>query len=282
MEIVEELSRVEFDSVLLRELIIDCDIHGRTKHLDLNGHISCYQCSEDNRLVAAAKRLTIDLGVMKALMAAKMTEKGVSVNMGRFSDWQYDKAKNTKQRDTIAELQEYSKSVNGCSQNVIILGPTGTGKTMLANAIAVNHYLKKEKSLPSGFDSYNKQGFYDHTCQLITSFDIGSQVKACWGNYQANENNYLRNLVANELLIIDDLGASDGYVKDRERIAQIINLRYKKAPTVITTNMNIAGVREFLGDRAWDRLRESLLVVTCDWESYRAKNAIIRVVGSTK
>ena len=109
MEIVEELSRVEFDSVLLRELIIDCDIHGRTKHLDLNGHISCYQCSEDNRLVAAAERLTIDLGVMKALMTAKMTEKGVSVNMGRFSDWQYDKAKNTKQRDTIAELQEYSK-----------------------------------------------------------------------------------------------------------------------------------------------------------------------------
>lgn len=282
MEIIKELSRVEFGSVLLRELIIDCNTHGQTKHLDINGSIECYQCNDVRITTDKAERLKIDSQNMKALMTTKMILKGVSMNKGRFSDWQYDETKNGEQRDKIAQLQQYSESINSDSPNLIILGRTGTGKTMLANAIAINLYLQKHQSLPSEFDSYNQQNFYDHTCELITSFNIGSQARACWGNSQKSEDDYLRNLAANELLIIDDLGAGDRHAKDRERISQIIISRHEKAPTVITTNMDIADLHEFLGDRAWDRLRENLLVMVCDWDSYRAKNAIIQLVGSAK
>lgn len=282
MEIIKELSRVEFGSVLLRELIIDCNRHGQTKHLDINGNIDCYQCNDVRITTAKAERLKIDSQNMEALMTTKMISKGVSLNKGRFSDWQYDETKNAEQHDKIAQLQRYSESINNYSPNLIILGRTGTGKTMLANSIAINLYLEKQKSLPNEFNSYNQQYFYDHTCELITSFNIGLQARACWGNSQKSEDDYLQNLAANELLIIDDLGAGDRHAKDRERISQIIISRHEKAPTVITTNMDIADLHEFLGDRAWDRLRENLLVMVCDWDSYRAKNAIIQLVGSAK
>lgn len=283
MKITKELPKVEVGSRFLGDLLTDCNTHGRTKHLNLNGSIHCYQCNDGKIKIARDKQMKIDSQNMKALMTTKMIAKGVSINKGRFSDWQYDETKNAEQRDKIAQLQRYSESINNYSPNLIILGRTGTGKTMLANSIAINLYLQKYQSLPSEFDSHNQQNFYDHTCELITSFNIGSQARACWGNSQKSEDDYLRNLVANELLIIDDLGAGDGHIKDRERINHIIESRYsQRAPTVITTNMDVDGLREFLRDRAWDRLHENLLVMVCDWDSYRAKNAVIHLVGSTK
>ena len=280
MNVTKELSRIELGSMVIRELMIDCNIHGHTKHREINGQIDCCQCSEDMRLKNNEERLKTDFSIMRAIMLAKMKEKGVSANMGRFSEWRYDSVKGDDQRNKIAEIQEYSKSINTYSRNVVILGRTGTGKTMIANAMAVNHYLTKEKSLPSESSSYNQQDFYDNTCQLITSFDIGAQAREHWWDRQVSEYAYLQKLAANELLIIDDLGAGDGHDKDRERIAQIIALRYKRAPTVITTNMDIKGLQHFLGDRAWDRLQENLLVVPCDWDSYRAKNSDIKIAGA--
>lgn len=282
MNAIKELSRIDLGAMVIREVMTDCDIHGQTKHRKINGQIDCCQCSEDMRLKNNAGRLKADRDIMRALMLSKMKIKGVSASMGRFTDWRYDPNQEDNQRNKVADIQDYSKSIDIHSRNVVIFGRTGTGKTMIANAIAVNHYLAKERSIPSECSSYNQQDFYDYTCQLITSFDIGARARAHWGNYQVSEYDYLQDLAANELLIIDDLGAGDGHDKDRERIAQIIALRYKRAPTIITTNMDIRGLQQFLGDRAWDRLQENLLVVPCDWDSYRAKNSDIKIAGVAK
>ena len=282
MKTVKELSRIELGTTVVRELLTDCTIHGQTAHREIAGKVDCLQCSEDKRLRNNADRLKIDRINMRALMLSVMDKKGISASLGRFSDWQYDSAKANEQRAKISELQQYSKSISVNSPNVVVFGRTGTGKTMLVNAMAINHYLVKEKSLPGDFNSYNQQDFYDHTCQLITSFDIGAQARAHWGNYQVSEYDYLQELAANELLIIDDLGAGDGHDKDRERIAQIIALRYNRAPTVITTNMDISGLRDFLGDRAWDRLQQNLIVLECDWSSHRAKIADIQIAGAAQ
>ena len=282
MKTVKELSRIELGTTVVRELLTDCTIHGQTAHREIAGKVDYLQCSEDKRLRNNADRLKIDRINMRALMLSVMDKKGISASLGRFSDWQYDSAKANEQRAKISELQQYSKSISVNSPNVVVFGRTGTGKTMLVNAMAINHYLVKEKSLPGDFNSYNQQDFYDHTCQLITSFDIGAQARAHWGNYQVSEYDYLQELAANELLIIDDLGAGDGHDKDRERIAQIIALRYNRAPTVITTNMDINGLRDFLGDRAWDRLQQNLIVLECDWSSHRAKIADIQIAGAAQ
>ena len=278
MKTIKELSRVEIGNYVIRELMTECDTHGQIEHREINGQIHCCQCKEEKLLSDNAERNELEKINMRAILLSKMRTKGVSTTMVIFSGWQYDDSKNTDQRAKIIKLQEYSKSIDRFSPNLIIFGRTGTGKTMLANAIAVNHYLKKEQALKNEFNSYNQQNYYDHTCELITSFNIGAQARLRWNKGLESEYDYVQNLVANELLIIDDLGAGDGYDKDRDRIAQIITLRHSMAPTIITTNMDIKTLREFLGDRAWDRLQQKLLIMECNWDSYRAKTAIIQFI----
>lgn len=45
-------------------------------------------------------------------------------------------------------------------------------------------------------------------------------------------------------------------------------------PTILLTNQNKAGMKVFLGDRSFDRLREGGQWVTFDWESHRGKVAV--------
>ena len=93
MEIIKELSRIELGAMVIREILADCTIHGQTKHRDIRGQVDCCQCSEEKRVLANEERLKTDRGIMRALMLAKMKAKGVSANMGRFSEWQYDSVK---------------------------------------------------------------------------------------------------------------------------------------------------------------------------------------------
>src|SRR5699024_4373066 len=88
MEMIKELSRTELRTTVLREVLADCDIHGQTAHREIAGNISCCQCSEEKRMRDNSERLKTDRGIMRALMLAKMKAKGVSANMGRFSEWQ--------------------------------------------------------------------------------------------------------------------------------------------------------------------------------------------------
>ena len=90
-------------------------------------------------------------------------------------------------------------------------------------------------------------------------------------------------LIANDkpLLVIDDLGENDTSgnaewaKRDRERLSEILDNRYQSMPTIITSNMTVDQVEQFLGDRAFDRLQERLVIIRCDWESHRQQNRVV-------
>lgn len=67
----------------------------------------------------------------------------------------------------------------------------------------------------------------------------------------------IADLVAPDLLILDE----------------VINGRYEAGrPTIVISNLAIKALEEYLGARAFDRLREGGgQLVVCDWESYRAR-----------
>jgi DNA replication protein DnaC len=44
-------------------------------------------------------------------------------------------------------------------------------------------------------------------------------------------------------------------------------------PTILLTNLDTKGMKAFLGDRSYDRLREGGIWVAFDWESQRGRKA---------
>ena len=77
-----------------------------------------------------------------------------------------------------------------------------------------------------------------------------------------------------DLLVIDEVGGRWGTETEQILLGDMLMQRYERnAPTILIANENIHGVRGCIGERAFDRARESARVVIFDWESYRARLA---------
>ena len=72
------------------------------------------------------------------------------------------------------------------------------------------------------------------------------------------------------LLVIDEIGVQYGTDGEQTVLFEILDRRYREMmPTILLTNQGAEGLRTFIGDRSFDRLRENSRWVTFDWDSYR-------------
>lgn len=256
----------------------ECKVHGLTDHYYFGTSPKfCRKCEAESK----AKTKQENLDKIYARYKSIMTNCGINADGKRFDDWQFDDAQADRQEKIVKTLSGIGdkfaiRGIDGRNAklpNIMLVGGTGSGKTMLANALAKNIYRRAVQQDVKREVDYTMSG--THCVRLITSRDITEQAKATWGDYQKNENQLIEDLANFELLIIDDLGDNDTAsneemaANDRGRIAQIIAKRYQKKPTIITTNLTPEQVVAHLGDRAWDRLQENLIIIKCDWASYR-------------
>ena len=178
----------------------------------------------------------------------------------RFQSRTFDnyQAKNEGQERALRKARTYVETWpqnKTAGTSLIFSGNAGTGKTHLACAIA-NQLIAQGVS--AVFTTVS-----DAMRAIKRTYDAGSQL---------TELQAIQAFVDPGLLILDEVGANRGTEYKVQLVFDIINKRYENCrPTIILTNLDPEALRQCLGERVVDRLREGGgKLVAFTWESFRA------------
>lgn len=144
-------------------------------------------------------------------------------------------------------------------ENIVFLGPSGVGKTHLATAIGVSAAKKRVST-------------YFLKCN-----DLLQQLKRA--KLENRLDARLKHFSKYKLLIIDEIGYLPIDKEDSNLFFQLIDMRYEKKSTILTTNMNFNewdGIfyDAVVANAIMDRVLHHAHVVTISGRSYRLKDHI--------
>ena len=160
-------------------------------------------------------------------------------------------------KKALVLAQEYADSFETALETgacLIFCGGVGTWKTHLAIGIA-HEVLAKDKS------------------PVFTS--VMGAVRAVKETYsresEKSEGEVIDSFIRPDLLILDEVGVQFGSDTEKLILFEIINGRYESLrPTILISNLAKDALAQFIGERAFDRLREGGgKLVVFDWPSYR-------------
>lgn len=135
---------------------------------------------------------------------------------------------------------------------LILSGMPGTGKSHLAGAAL-------QAIMPQ------------HAGLYITCMGVIRAVRGTWRkDSERSEAQVLNTLGGVPLLVLDEIGVQYGTDGEQTILFDVLDRRYRELqPTILLTNQNTEGFKQFVGDRTYDRLIETCKWVQFDWESYR-------------
>lgn len=164
--------------------------------------------------------------------------------------------------DYICTTEMQTKAKNDCmryvenfptDKSLIMVGGVGTGKTLLASAM-----------LDSLVDK--------HRCRMIKVIDLIRHLKDTWKkDSESSEQEIIEYFVGLDLLILDEVGSQFGSDTEKLFIFDVIDGRYQDMkPTILISNLDIEGVKDCIGERCVDRLREGGgSMIAFNWGSSR-------------
>ena len=154
-----------------------------------------------------------------------------------------------RQIRTLAELDFVPKA-----ENIVLVGPTGVGKTGLASALLL-------KALQNG-----------HRGAFIKAQDLFDEMYASLADRSTRK--LLKHLSRLDVLVVDEMGYLNLKPEQTNIFFKLMEERYRRHPTIITTNLDYEQWHGFLGnkhlvDALLSRLRHQCHTITINGPSLR-------------
>jgi DNA replication protein DnaC len=232
-----------------------CDTHGPYQSRNIIGKVwsRCPECERIRSEKLAAEKADEDrrhreARARKLLGRAAIPERFVGRGFDSFTADTDDKRRAlTVLRDYSERFDEYARK----GQGLILFGLPGTGKSHLAGAVLQAHI--------------------DRDVLYATCLDLIRMVRETWRkDAERSERQVLASLVALDLLVIDEMGVQYGTDGEQTILFDVLDGRYREMrPTILLTNQDSEGLKGYLGERTFDRLRETCRFVPFQWASFR-------------
>jgi DNA replication protein DnaC len=181
-----------------------------------------------------------------------------AARIGRFKplcdfDWTWPKRCDRGAVEALMSLDFLKEAAN-----VVLIGPNGVGKSMLAQNLA-------HQALINGA-----------TCLFTTAGQILGELAALDSDSALRRR--LRHYAAPDLLVIDEVGYLSYGNRHADLLFELVSRRYQTKSTLVTTNRAFAEWSEVFPNAACvvslvDRLIHNAEVIAIDGESYRLKEA---------
>lgn len=200
------------------------------------------------------KLTSYEIDYKEASMIKAMVKVGAFPHHKELKDFDFTFQENIN-KDQILDFESH-RFVHQC-ENIVFMGSSGVGKTHLSTSIGISAAKKR-------ISTY-----------FIKCHDLISQLKRA--KLENRLEDRLKHFTKYKLLIIDELGYLPIDKEDSKLFFQLIDRRYEKRSTIITTNINFSDWDEIFKDPVianaiLDRVLHHAHVININGKSYRLKN----------
>lgn len=232
-----------------------CEVHGEYMARHIIGHrfSKCPTCTVETQAKEQSDR---EHAEKQAKIDARMARSGIAE---RFKDRDFNNyiATTDGQRAALQIARAYADDFDEhwkAGTGLTFSGKPGTGKSHLAMAV-ISQIIQSLKSYG----------------QYTTCMELIREVRNTWRkDSPESEMDVIARFSEVPLLVIDEIGVQYGTDGEQTVLFEILDRRYREMmPSILLTNQGAEGLRTFIGDRSFDRLRENSRWVAFEWDSFR-------------